>query len=179
MKKFFSTSLSLLLAILCLFALVGCGDAAKEESSNSESSVSEIQSEVPASSDATSESTESTNENTVEKTGLWENATYLKDMEFGEGEKTIVVEVKIQDQTVVFTVNTDKTTVGEALLDNGLIDGEQGAYGLYVKKVNGVTADYDIDASYWAFYINGEYALSGVDTTEIDESAVYKLEYTK
>jgi len=40
-------------------------------------------------------------------------------------------------------------------------------------------ADYDVDQTYWAFYINGEYAVSGVDTTDIDENAVYKLERTK
>ena len=39
--------------------------------------------------------------------------------------------------------------------------------------VNGITADYDTDGKYWAFYINGEYATTGVDATEIDEEAVY------
>ena len=78
-----------------------------------------------------------------------------------------------------FEIHTDKTTVGEALQELGLIEGEVGDYGLYVKKVNGITADYDVDQSYWAFYINGEYAMTGVDSTEIAEGAVYKLEYTK
>ena len=64
-------------------------------------------------------------------------------------------------------------------MEHGLIEGEDGAYGLYVKKVNGILADYNVDASYWTFYINGEYAMSGVDTTNIDTSASYKLEYTK
>ena len=117
--------------------------------------------------------------NKVEKTGVWENATYRKDMEFGKGETTLVVEVAAEDQSVTFTVNTDKETVGEALMEHGLIDGEEGVYGLYVKVVNGITADYDIDRSYWSFYIDGEYAMSGVDTTEITEGTIYKLEYTK
>ena len=117
--------------------------------------------------------------NTVEKTGVWENATYRKDMEFGSGAKTAVVEVVAEDQTVTFTVKTDKYTVGEALIEHGLISGEDGAYGLYVKVVNGMTADYDVDQSYWAFYINGEYAMSGVDTTEIVEGMTYRLAYTK
>lgn len=117
--------------------------------------------------------------NTVDKTGLWENATYLKDTEFGEGAKTVVVEVKAAEQTVTFTVNTDKKTVGDALVEHDLIDGDEGEYGLYVKVVNGITADYDVDKSYWAFYVNGEYASSGIDTTEIDENATYQLAYTK
>lgn len=116
---------------------------------------------------------------TVDATGVWENATYLKDMEFGTGEKTVTVEVAVEEQLVTFTIHTDKDTVGAALLEHGLIDGEQGAYGLYIKVVNGMTADYDIDQSYWAFYVNGEYGMSGVDMTDIDESAVYRLAYTK
>ena len=117
--------------------------------------------------------------NTVEKTGVWENATYHKDMEFGSGAKTVVVEVKAEEQTVTFTVKTDKDTVGAALLEHGLISGEEGPYGLYVKAVNGITADYDVDKSYWAFYINGEYAMTGVDATDITEGTTYQLEYTK
>lgn len=117
--------------------------------------------------------------NSVDKTGLWENATYLQDTEFGEGAKTVTVEVKVEEQTVTFTINTDKKTVGEALVENKLIEGDQSAYGIYIKKVNGITADYDIDQSYWAFYINGEMAMTGVDSTDIDENAIYRLEYTK
>lgn len=117
--------------------------------------------------------------NSVDKAGLWENATYLQDTELGEGAKAVTVEVKVEEQMVTFTINTDKKTVGEALVENKLVEGDQGAYGLYIKKVNGITADYDIDQSYWAFYINGEMAMTGVDSTDIDENAIYRLEYTK
>ena len=110
---------------------------------------------------------------------VWASATYRQDTAFGEGAKTITVEVKAQETTVVFTVKTDKSTVGEALIEHNLIEGEESQYGLYVIKVNGITADYDVNQSYWAFYIDGEYALSGVDTTEIAEGVTYHLEYTK
>ena len=113
--------------------------------------------------------------NTVDKEGLWENATYRKDMEFGKGAKTVVVEVKAGEDSVTFTVKTDKETVGEALQEHGLIEGEDGAYGLYVKKVNGIVADYDEDQTFWAFYINGEYAMTGVDRTFIEEGVTYQL----
>ena len=116
---------------------------------------------------------------TVNKEGLWENATYLKDTELGNGAKTVVVKVVAGEQSVTFTVHTDKDTVGAALMEHELIAGEDGAYGLYVKVVNGITADYDIDQSYWAFNIDGEYAMTGVDATEITESAAYELVYTK
>ncbi len=78
-----------------------------------------------------------------------------------------------------FNLSSDKKTVGDALLAAGLIEGESGAYGLYVKKVNGIVADYDIDKTYWAFYINGEYAMSGVDTTDIVEGATYSFKVEK
>lgn len=117
--------------------------------------------------------------NSVDATGLWENATYLQDTEFGEGAKTVKVEVKVEEQMITFTIKTDKKTVGEALVENDLIAGDEGAYGLYVKKVNGIVADYDVNQSYWAFYINGEMAMTGVDMTDIDETAIYRLEYAK
>ena len=117
--------------------------------------------------------------NDASKTGVWENATYLKDTEFGDGAKTLVVEVKAEDQTVTFTINTDKKTVGEALFEHNLIDGDEGDYGLYVKVVNGIIADFDKNQRYWAFYIDGEMAMTGVDLTEIKEGVVYRLEYSK
>ncbi len=114
-----------------------------------------------------------------ETTGLWKDATYTADTTLGEGAKTVKVEVKAEDKAVVFTVKTDAETVGAALLEQNLIAGDESEYGLYVKKVNGITADYDVDQSYWAFYVDGEYAMSGVDTTTIDESVTYGLVYSK
>ncbi len=110
---------------------------------------------------------------------LWKEALYQEDTTLGEGAKTLVVEVKAAEKTVTFTVKTDKDTVGAALMEHNLIAGDQGEFGLYIKKVNGITADYDIDQTYWALSINGEYATSGVDTTTITEGVTYQLERTK
>ncbi len=117
--------------------------------------------------------------NSVEKNGVWEDAVYRKDAEVGTGANTVVLEVKAEEQSVTLTVKTDADTVGAALLEHGIIEGEAGQYGLYVKKVNGMTADYDVDQSYWAFYVDGEYAMTGVDSTKITEGATYQLVYTK
>ena len=98
----------------------------------------------------------------------------------GEGEKQFTFKVVDKEgKETVFTINTDKKTVGDALLDLKLIEGEDGDYGLYVKKVNGIVADYDVDQTYWAFYVNGEYAMSGVDTTEIENGAEYSFKVEK
>lgn len=82
-------------------------------------------------------------------------------------------------KTTDFTVSTNKKIVGEALQDEGLISGEEGQYGLYVKTVNGITLDYDKDGMYWAFYINGEMAPTGVDMTEIKPGEVYAFKAEK
>ena len=78
-----------------------------------------------------------------------------------------------------FDITTSKTVLGDALLEEGLIAGDEGDYGLYITSVNGITADWDKDQTYWAFYIDGEYALTGVDSTEIDPNAAYALVLTK
>ena len=112
---------------------------------------------------------------TVEDSGAWENATYLNDKEFGNGKTTVQVEVKAEGQSVTFTIHTDKNILGDALTEHELIAGEEGQYGLYIKLVNGIEADYDKDQTYWAFYKNGEYMMSGVDTTEISDGEHYEL----
>ncbi len=74
-----------------------------------------------------------------------------------------------------FHVTTTKETVGEALQEQGLISGEEGDYGLYIKTVNGITLDYDKDGMYWSFYVGEEYALAGVDQTPIEDGATYSI----
>lgn len=78
-----------------------------------------------------------------------------------------------------FPITTDKTTVGAALLDEGLISGTDSEYGLMVDTVNGVKADWDADQTYWAFYIDGEYAMTGVDQTDITPGSTYSFVLTK
>lgn len=168
----------MILALTLTLCLFGC-DVIENNETKSESPATTVGEETSVADEETSAKTETEEETKVAKEGLWENATYLKDMTFGEGSKTVVVEVKVGDDSIIFTVKTDKDTVGEALIEHSLIEGDESQYGLYVKKVNGILADYDIDQSYWSFYINGEYAMSGVDTTNIDTGATYKLEYTK
>ena len=98
----------------------------------------------------------------------------------GEGETTFLFTVVDKDGAeTVFEIHTDKEIVGDALLELGLIAGEDGDYGLFVKSVNGIVADYEVDKTYWAFYVNGEYAMSGVDTTTIEENTSYMFKVEK
>jgi len=92
----------------------------------------------------------------------------------GEGKTAFYFNVTdLEGKVTKFLIKTDKTVVGDALLELKLITGENGAYGLYVKSVNGITADYDKDKAYWAFYIGDQYASTGVDATKITENATY------
>ena len=84
-----------------------------------------------------------------------------------------VIAVDLEGKETTFNVRTDAETVGEALEAEGILVGHDAEYGLYIDAVNGVELDWERDGKYWAFYINGEYAQSGVDTTNVEEGAVY------
>lgn len=98
----------------------------------------------------------------------------------GEGTNQFLFTVVDKDGNEAnFEIHTDKEIVGDALLELELIAGEDSEYGLFVKTVNGITADYNVDQTYWAFYVNGEYATSGVDTTAIEEGETYTFKVEK
>lgn len=110
------------------------------------------------------------------ETGSDGNAVSEDVSELGEGETSFIFTVTDADgKETKFLIHTDKKTVGDALIELNLIEGEEGPYGLYVKTVNGATYDYDKDGKYWAFYVNGEYASSGVELTDISEDVTYSF----
>ena len=87
--------------------------------------------------------------------------------------------VHLDGTTKTFEVKTYKAMVGDALVEKNYIAGENDMYGLYVKTVDGETLDWDKDGAYWAFYVNGEYASKGVDSTEIVDGATYAFKAEK
>jgi len=96
-----------------------------------------------------------------------------------EGTKEFTLEVTDDNGNVTsLTIKTDESTVGAALLGEGIIDGDVSDFGLMVLFVNGIRADYIEDGAWWAFYIDGEMAMEGVDTTEIEEGKTYAFIYT-
>lgn len=96
-----------------------------------------------------------------------------------EGIKTITVEVVHRDaSSKTFTYTTSAEYLGEVLLEEKLIQGEQGPYGLYVTQVDGETAVYETDGAYWALYQGDGYASTGVDTTPIADGDEFSLVYT-
>ena len=94
-------------------------------------------------------------------------------------EITVTVDVVDKDgASTTFTYVTKKTVLADLLLEEKLVEGDQGAYGLYITKVNGILADYDADQSYWALWVDGAVSYYGADQVKMTDGAHYKLVYT-
>lgn len=159
---------ALFLALAMIFALAACGSADTEPSAQpSESSAVDTTSPAPA--------VEDTDSPAPAEEGVWADAQYTEDTELGEGAKTLSVEVTAEDKTITFTIHTDAENLRGALEENGLVSGDESEYGLYVKSVNGIAADYDADGYYWALSKAGEYLMTGVDDTLIADGEQYEL----
>lgn len=78
-----------------------------------------------------------------------------------------------------FIVKTDKENVADALVEVGLVSGENSAYGLYIKVVNGITADYDVDKTYWSLLVNGKMSNVGASGVSVTEGLQVELKKTK
>ena len=97
----------------------------------------------------------------------------------GEGATVFVFEVTDDEgQVSVWNVSTGETTVGAALVAVGLIEGDMSDFGMMVTHVNGLRADFNEDGAWWAFYIDGEMAMMGVDSTDIEKGVIYAFVYT-
>lgn len=98
-----------------------------------------------------------------------------------EGAKEITVEVvNDENETTSYTVHTDAEYLRELLEETeGLtVEGTESEYGLMVETVNGVTADYNTNGAYWAFYVNGDYCNYGVDEQPVQDKETYQIVYT-
>ena len=99
--------------------------------------------------------------------------------ETSQGSKTFAVTVVHKDGTEKeFTYSTDEEYLGAVLVAENLLQGDQGEYGLMIHTVDGEKADWNVDQSYWALYIGEEYAVTGVDTTPVNDGDSFRLVYT-
>ena len=96
------------------------------------------------------------------------------------GTKSVTVSVIHSDQTTkTFRFVTDKEYLGDLLLTEDLVSGEQGAYGLYIIEVDGETAIFEENGAYWALFEGDSYAAQGADTTVMEDGDVFSLVYTR
>ena len=170
---FKKTVLSVALAVVVSASLTGC---------NKEVSKQAVESIVESAVESAAESAvESVAESVVESVAdEVKDGAEVETVQVGEGSVKVLFEVVSADGTEkMFEVSTDEKTVGAALTKVELISGDESEYGLYVKTVDGETVDYDTDGSYWAFYVDGEYAQTGVDSTDITEGATYSFKVEK
>ena len=73
-----------------------------------------------------------------------------------KGDKTIEIQVVLSEEdTRNFTIQTDEAYLGAALQNEKLIEGEEGQYGLYITKVDGVEADASKN-QWWCITKDGE-----------------------
>ena len=156
-KKILSAVLALLMCVALTFTLCACET---EEVKPTEKA------EVTATADEVTE---------PEGDPLWENATYIEDTTIGEGKTEIDIKVTAGEKSVVVTLKTDEKILEDALLKENLIAGDESEFGLYIKNVNGIIADYDTDKTYWAIYKDGEYMMEGANTTEVKSGTEYEF----
>lgn len=97
----------------------------------------------------------------------------------GSGDKkTVTVTVTHKDgSTKDFTYETTEEMLGAALASEGLIEGDDGQYGLFVTTVDGYKADGD-NEEWWCLTVDGESAMTGIDSTPIEEGKKYGLVLT-
>ena len=93
-----------------------------------------------------------------------------------EGSKAVTIEV-VDDkgESRIYEIKTDALYLAEAMTEAGIT---YEAEDTYVNTVNGITADYDKDMSYWAFYINDTYCNFGIFEQPVKDGDSFKIEYT-
>ena len=95
-----------------------------------------------------------------------------------EGSKAFTVTVIHADGSEKkFEYRTDAEKLGAFLEEKGLIDSTGADQGMF-HSVEGEKADWNVNQSYWAFYIGEDYAMTGIYDTNIEDGAAYKLVYT-
>ena len=92
------------------------------------------------------------------------------------GEKTIEVAV-IFGTAGNHTIKTSEEFLRGALEQEKLISGEEGQYGLFVKTVDGVTAD-DSKQEWWFFSKDGQMLETSVDSTPIADGDHFEITLT-
>lgn len=97
-----------------------------------------------------------------------------------KGSKSITVTV-IDDKgtSTTYEQTTDAEFLREALeeIEALTIEGEESEYGLFVKTINGVTADYDVNGAFWSFSVNGELCNNGIETQPVYDGDSFEISY--
>lgn len=94
------------------------------------------------------------------------------------GDKNITVTVVHGDaSSKSFAINTSAENLRAACEEQNLIAGDESEYGLYVKTVDGETADESVQ-QWWCITKGGEMLMTGVDDTMIADGEAYEFTLT-
>ncbi len=94
------------------------------------------------------------------------------------GKEITVTVVHADGSSVDFTHATDQEYLGRAIVEMGLVEDNQGPYGLYIEEVDGERAVWEENGAYWCVMVGDEYAVTGADEIVIEDGGVYSLVYT-
>jgi hypothetical protein len=156
-RKFSFIVSFLLLLLITVMALPGCG-------SNERNNSNEETQEVGSTKD----------ENATDSTAI------TPPTEIGEGQNSFHFEVITEEKESYFwIVHTNETMVGDALLEHDLVQGDITEFGLFVTEINGIVADFDDGGAFWAFYIDGDFAMTGAMETEIEPDTTYAFVFSR
>ena len=102
--------------------------------------------------------------------GLW----YFNRPQARAGAETVADVAPRHGASKEFSYNTPAEYLGELLVDEGLAQGEQGAYGLFITTVDGETAQ-DSLRQWWCITKGGERVDTGADATPIADGDHFEL----
>lgn len=99
--------------------------------------------------------------------------------EASEGSKNVTVVIVHKDGSEKrLEYATDLPFLADLLLEKELATGYSSEeYGFTIESVDGVTADWNVDAAYWALYEGEEYATTSAAGIALTDGGVYKLVY--
>lgn len=96
----------------------------------------------------------------------------------GSKEITVTV-VDDNGKETVYEHKTDAEYLRQALeeIEGLTVEGPEEEYGMYVKKVNGVYADYEETGAYWSFYVNDEYCNYSIEQQPVYDGDAFMIKY--
>ena len=95
------------------------------------------------------------------------------------GSKTVTVKVVHKDGSEkVFTCQTEEEYLGKVLVNENIVVGSYGEFGLYFDTADGEKADWNVDNGWWQVFIGEEAAITGADQIPIADGDTFKLVYT-
>lgn len=99
------------------------------------------------------------------------------DAQAGKKEFTVIV-VHSDGASKEFHYKSSQEYLGRALVEVGLVEDNQSAYGLYIQEVDGERAVWEENGAWWNIYIGEEAAVTGADEIVLTDGGVYKLVFS-